>query len=981
MQTAFETLVKILNLERKQDYHNNAVIGGLGAFSLSWHGQARSQARTAEQLVLANELAAVLRDYDAAQTREQRAQAVDYMLQRLLGRKPAPPHYAAQLEAAAVEIALRPPRGDEGERRPRGEQGERPAREGNKRRDAAERREQPTTDAPTTRPQRDERADAPQQAAETGERRSANAERGRGERDAKAERRSEGAQREDRRQQDKAGRGGKARVAGVENNRREGGGKPSRGSGKPSGGAGGQQDDVFSRREDYTSIEYEFRSDDRGHGPLDIPVPARLARPPRTARQAIDPAAAADLLRGLHAPVEVMKGIGPEKARMLNKLGIATVQDMLFFLPRRYDDYTQLRNIRELKPDEQVTVIGTVRHAEVRISSGRRSDFHITVDDGSSWMTVTFFGQSYLARSIRPNQQIVLRGMTSTYRGRIQMTNPEWEAVDLDDLRAAKIVPVYPLTEGLNARQMRRLVERVLDYWTEHIPDYVPESILERTELADLGWALRNLHLPESWDHLEHAKRRYIFDQLLLVQLAILHNRRTWQSVPADPLPVSDEQIEAMLGALFPYPLTGAQRRSIHDIRLDIARDIPMNRLLQGDVGSGKTAVAIMALAMAFLNGKQSAIMAPTGILAEQHDRNIRAALARMPVERQPVIALLTGAVGSAERDRVYAGLADGSIDIVVGTQAIIQEGLTFRDLGLAIIDEQHRFGVEQRGRLRGMGRNPHLLVMTATPIPRTLALTIYADLDLSIIDEMPPGREPVRTRVIAPNQVEAAHNLIIPRLEAGHQAFIVYPLVEASDRIDAQAAVDAFGDMQQVFHRFRVGLLHGRMKPAEKDAVMAAFREREYDVLVTTSVAEVGVDIPNASVILIHSANRFGLAQLHQFRGRVGRGGIPSLCLLVADTHDPMAQKRLQAMELTNDGFQLAEIDWKLRGPGDLVGTQQSGKPIFRLMQDVTPELVQLAQNEARTLFIEDPDLQQPEHRLLGERVAMLRNERTDLS
>lgn len=398
--------------------------------------------------------------------------------------------------------------------------------------------------------------------------------------------------------------------------------------------------------------------------------------------------------------------------------------------------------------------------------------------------------------------------------------------------------------------------------------------------------------------------------------------------------------------------------------------------------------------------------MAPTGILAEQHYRGIQRAMENTPGERKPVVALLTGSITSAEREAVYTGLREGSIDMVVGTHAIIQQGVEFSQLALAIIDEQHRFGVEQRGMLRGKGTNPHLLVMTATPIPRTLALTIHADLDLSIIDEMPPGRLPVRTRVIEPIARERAYQFIEEQIEQGRQAFIVYPLVEASDTIEADNAVEAYDRLKQVFYHHKVGLLHGRMKAAEKDEIMAAFRDKQFDVLVTTSVAEVGVDIPNASVILMESANRFGLAQIHQFRGRVGRGGFASYCFLLSDAPIDEAHRRLQelkrdgkgifdlikempedpvvrllALENTNDGFKLAELDWVLRGPGDLIGTRQSGAPAFKLMENMSPELVELAQREARTIYEEDPELTHPQHRLLAQRVAIHRDERSDLS
>jgi ATP-dependent DNA helicase RecG len=391
---------------------------------------------------------------------------------------------------------------------------------------------------------------------------------------------------------------------------------------------------------------------------------------------------------------------------------------------------------------------------------------------------------------------------------------------------------------------------------------------------------------------------------------------------------------------------------------------------------------------LAVANGRQAAIMAPTSILAEQHYRNIGNALAKLPGERQPQVALLTGSLTADERAEARARIADGSVDVIVGTHALIQEGVEFHDLALAVIDEQHRFGVEQRGLLRGKGKNPHLLVMTATPIPRTLALTLHADLDLTVIDEMPPGRQPIQTRVVEPVARERIFSFVESQLEQGRQAFIVHPLVEASEKIEARSALEAYEELSQVFYKFKVGLLHGRMKPAEKDEVMTAFSRGTYDVLVTTSVAEVGVDVPNASVIVIEGANRFGLAQLHQFRGRVGRGEHASYCLLIPDNNSSEARERLQALEEISDGFRLAEMDWKLRGSGDLLGTQQSGerasrgfRAMNRLSEFVTPELVALAQREARTIYEEDPYLSQEQHRLLAQRVQLLQDERSDVS
>ncbi len=701
---------------------------------------------------------------------------------------------------------------------------------------------------------------------------------------------------------------------------------------------------------------------------LDITPMPTLSRPPRKPRQDISVEEARERIAALAQPLTEVKGIGQSKADQLANLNMSTIEDMLHYLPRRYDDYTELRYIARLEPEKVATVIGTVSHTEVRVGRNNRKDFYMEVEDGSGTLNVVFFGQHFLVRSIRKGRQVVLSGKVTTWQHRMQMANPEWEPLDSENLHTIGIVPVYPLTESVKARTFRRTMKSIVEQYADTLPDPLPEAVLERGELADLSWALRNLHFPEGWDHLDHARKRYLFDQLLLLQLGILGNRRDWQSVPGQPLPVEDGWLDSFVASVFPYELTGAQQRAIGQIREDMAKDVPMNRLLQGDVGAGKTAVALTTIGMALHNRKQAALMAPTSILAEQHYRGITKSLAKMEGDWRPVIALLTSALSMSEREAVYRGMANGSIDVVIGTHALIQEGVEFNDLGVAIIDEQHRFGVEQRAALRGKGTNPHLLFMTATPIPRTLAMTMYADLDLSIIDEKPPGRQPIETRLLAPVARERAFQFIEQQLEEGRQAFIVHPLVEASDKIEARSAMEAYEDLQQVFYKYHVCLLHGRMSPTEKDEIMAAFANHEYDVMVTTSVAEVGVDVPNASIMMIEGANRFGLAQLHQFRGRVGRGQHQSYCLLIPDTLTDEAEQRLRALEQTDDGFKLAEMDWQMRGAGDLLGTRQSGSFIVKLAEFMTPDLVSLAQSEARTIYEEDPDLQLEEHSLLAE-------------
>ena len=708
---------------------------------------------------------------------------------------------------------------------------------------------------------------------------------------------------------------------------------------------------------------------------MDIPVKPTLARPPRKSRPKLSLDDAKARLHELQQPITYVKGIGQGKADDFSNLYIYTIEDMLHYLPRRYDDYTEMRYISQLQPEEVATVIGTVAHTEVRAGRNNRKDFYMRIEDGSGALDVMFFGQHFLVRTIRKGMQVVLSGKSTAWRDRLQMANPEWERVDSENLHTTGIVPIYPLTEGVKARGFRRLMKKTVDQYADYVPEYIPEATLERCELGDINWTYKNLHFPESKDHLNHARRRFIFNQLLILQLGILSQRREWQAVQGQSLLVDDGWLDEFLSAVFPYELTGAQQRALYHIRQDVAKDIPMNRLLQGDVGSGKTAVALAMIGIALHNRKQAALMAPTSILAEQHYRSISKALEKFPGDFRPVVALLTGSLTSSERQSVYRGIADGSIDLVIGTHALIQEGVEFKDLAVAIIDEQHRFGVEQRSSLRGKGTNPHLLVMTATPIPRTLALTIYADLDLSIIDEKPPGRQPVETRLLSPVEREKAFNFIEAHVDEGRQAFVIHPLVEASEKVEARAAVEAYEELSQVFYKYRVCLLHGRMSPTEKDEVMTAFAKHEYDVMVTTSVAEVGVDIPNASIIVIEGANRFGLAQLHQFRGRVGRGVHQSFCLLIPDNLTEEAEQRLLALEKTDDGFELAELDWKIRGAGDLMGTRQSGSFEMQLGEFMTPELVSLAQHEARTIYEEDPYLQREEHLLLAEKVNHSQN------
>ena len=745
--------------------------------------------------------------------------------------------------------------------------------------------------------------------------------------------------------------------------------------------------------EDYTGGPNALR--------LDLPAMPRLARPPRQPRPQQSIEEVMSLQKALEAPTTEVKGIGRKFAELLGQMNIFTIRDLLSNLPRLYRDYTELLAIRDLPADEEATVIASITEVKVVSSGARGKDLAIRVSDGTGSLSARFFRQDYLAAKLQRGMQIVLSGKVTFFRDIIQMTNPVWEELDSENLHTIGIVPVYRMTKGLRPRQFRRIVKSLLDLWWEKIPDPLPQALLERSDLADLGWALRQAHFPDGWDHRDHARKRLAFDELLTLQLALLANRREWQSAPGPVLSIDEEALENFIAAAFPYKFTEAQNSAVAEIRHDISSSVPMNRLLQADVGCGKTAVAIVALAMALHNGRQAAMMAPTGILAEQHYRSLQESFSRISTHDKPVIALLTGALSASERESIYRGVADGSIDIVVGTHAVIQKGVEFHDLAIAVIDEQHRFGVDQRAALRGKGQNPHLLFMSATPYPRSMALTWFADLDITQMAEKPPGRQEIITKIMDPVARERLYGYVTAQLERGRQAFFIHPLVEESETVETTDVINAFERLCQVFYRFRVCLLHGRMSPTEKDALMSEFADGHYDAMVTTTVAEVGVDIPNASIIVIEGANRFGLAQLHQLRGRVGRGEEQSYCFLIpdeaaeidldrirdqqagraSDAELSVAERRLAAVEESNDGFHLAEVDLQLRGVGDLLGRRQSGQSSLQLLGGEFTDLAELSRQEALTIIEEDPGLGLPEHQLLAERVNRLNADPGDVS
>ncbi len=703
----------------------------------------------------------------------------------------------------------------------------------------------------------------------------------------------------------------------------------------------------------------------------DAPKREQAHRPARPRSESTPGAQTSQTPVALNASLTVLQGIGPRNAKTLEQLGLYTLGDMLYNYPRRYDDYSQLKPIKSLWYGEQVTVIGTVQSVTGRPIRGGKS--HITeviINDGTGALRLSWFNQPWLTNRFKQGLAISVSGKIDQYLGRLVMNSPDWEMVETESLHTNRIVPIYALTAKITQKWLRKLMNQVITYWAPKLVDHLPESVRTAANLPSLSSALMQVHFPNSQEQLRLARKRLAFDEIFFLQMGVLRQKRDWQSVTARIFDVPDEWLQARVGML-PFALTNVQQKAISDIVMDVGSGRPMNRLLQGDVGSGKTVVAAMATDIITHANAQAAIMAPTSILAEQHYRSISKMLTNggnTLDENQ--IRLLVGDTPESEKEEIRTGLADGSIKVIVGTHALIEAPVQFADLQLAIIDEQHRFGVEQRAALRDKGENLHLLVMTATPIPRSLALTLHGDLDISIMDEMPEGRQEIETHVLRPRERERAYTMIRAQVLDGRQAFIVYPLVEESEKIEARAAVDEHASLQEeVFRKLNLGLLHGRMKPAEKDEVMEKFRNKEYDILVATTVVEVGVDVPNATVMLIEGADRFGLAQLHQLRGRVGRGMEKSYCLLIPSGDDNTENERLLAMAESNDGFVLAEKDLQQRGPGEFIGTRQSGYGSTLRMASLTDiELIENARERAQALFAEDANLEKEEHQLLGE-------------
>jgi ATP-dependent DNA helicase RecG len=672
----------------------------------------------------------------------------------------------------------------------------------------------------------------------------------------------------------------------------------------------------------------------------------------------------------LGTDVSSIKGVGPAWADKLTELGIKTVEDLLLHFPFRFDLRKQAQPIASLKLDgTPATVAGEVTAAKDN-SYARRPFFQATIRDDTGAVYVKWFGGSYLRDKIKLGAQLAISGKPSVYREQVQFVNPQFQILynpEGTNLDRDELLPVYPAGKKLTSRMIGSVIKRVLGEAQRLIPRWFDAEYLEKRGMMSRPAAVAAMHEPEEKDHWAQGRRRIAYDECLIMQLGVALMRMRQISRPAHPL-ANSELIDQRIRARFPFAMTEAQNRAVDEITADIARDRPMNRLLQGDVGSGKTVVALYAALLAIARGKQAAIMAPTEILATQHYNKVKDYLAGSRVR----IALLVGKQKPAERKEILNALASGEIDIVVGTHALISDGVTFSDLALVVVDEQHRFGVTQRTSIRGKGFAPHYLVMTATPIPRTLALTVFGDLDVSVIDALPPGRGKTTTVCLPHAKMPDILATVRKELDAGRQAYFIYPLVNPSPELELTAAEDAYRDLAGgALKDYKIALIHGQMKPADKNAAMDAFRAGDVQALVASVVVEVGLDVASASVMVINHAERFGLAQLHQLRGRVGRGADNAICILVASPTTEDAKKRLKVLIDTSDGFKVAEEDLRIRGPGEIFGTRQHGLPELKvadLIEDF--ELLRLARRDAFAIVKDDPGLNAPHHQQLRSEV-----------
>jgi ATP-dependent DNA helicase RecG len=660
-------------------------------------------------------------------------------------------------------------------------------------------------------------------------------------------------------------------------------------------------------------------------------------------------------------PIQFVHGVGPQRGELLGRIGVQTVSDALFLFPRDYRDLSDLRSIDALEEDRLQSVDGTVAEVELRSLGPGRSLVGVLLNEGGHHLRAMWFNQAFMREKFTVGQRLRLAGKPRFRGGRWQMNHPRVTFLDQADSPSdTKLLPVYPLTDCLGQHEIRRLVRRVVDQYAGSVDEVFPPALRDAYDLLPIAEALPKIHYPADSNELARARRRFVFQELFVLQLALARQRtqrRAGRGAAAMP---STAQIDSRIRRLFPFEWTAAQQQAIGEIAADMARPWPMNRLLQGDVGSGKTVAAIYAMLLCVAHGHQAVLMVPTEILARQHAETLAGYLSAARVRR----VLLAGGLNDAERHAMLGRIAAGEVDLVIATQAVLQDDVTFARLALVVIDEQHKFGVRQRAGLRQAGVDPHYLVMTATPIPRSVTMTLFGDLDLSTLRSGPPGRQPVHTYFVTPDQQSRWWEFVGKKLREGRQGYVIMPLVEESQRSDQRSVEEAFEALANgPLEAFRLGLIHGRMKTAEKDAAMTTFHTGEIQLLIATSVVEVGVDVPNATIMTIDGADQFGLAQLHQLRGRISRGRFSGYCGVMADPQTDQARSRLDAFVATTDGFELAEADFRLRGPGDLLGVRQHGLPPLRIasLSDDLPLLVE-ARREAQRLTDKDPELTAPE-------------------
>lgn len=667
-------------------------------------------------------------------------------------------------------------------------------------------------------------------------------------------------------------------------------------------------------------------------------------------------------------PVTYVKGIGPKRAEVLEKTGITTFRDLLYHFPRRYLDRRTITPIAKLKIGSEATIVAKVFSMNM-VRTRRRPYFQLLVGDDSGQLRCVWFnGAKYIQKVFKPGDAVAMSGRVEFYSG-LQLIHPDYDILESDDyatLHTARIIPLYPSSMelkkvGLDSRGFRRQFHKIFETPQWRVAEIIPREILGRLKFYDINQALRQIHFPDTADALDQAVRRFKFEELFFLQLLLAVKRRSIKEIRKtlryDRAGTHLKQIYEKL----PFELTDAQKRVIHEIWGDMKSKTVMNRLLQGDVGSGKTVVALLCASIAIGNGYQAAVMAPTEILAEQHFRNLQ----RLGEPAGLTVRLLIGGQKKSERERILAEIESGAAELIVGTHALIQEAVAFQKLALVIIDEQHRFGVVQRSQLIEKGINPDVLVMTATPIPRTMSMTLYGDMDVSVLDELPARKGTITTRIVNVDQLEQVYDYIRGRIRYGEQAYIVYPLIEESAKLDLQAAIQGFEYLRdRVFADFRLALVHGGMKTTEKDAIMQRFANGTVDILVSTTVIEVGVDNPNATIMVIENAERFGLTQIHQLRGRIGRGEKNGVCVLVERKRNEASHQRLRIISDTTNGFEISEQDLKLRGPGEFYGTRQHGFPKMKIADLLTDkELLKLARREAFMVVKTDPHLRRPEY------------------